>query len=364
MLELMPANEHMALPSLKPFFNSSSILDMVKNQLSYLEKSPAWQDYLHVTDPAYEYRANVLVKLHQAAADEQEVLEEIDIVRQPLDQEKVNAFRDDVQKSWLENSFLRKLFTHHKKFEAHPDSEPPDDLQAYGVHELSEKEPYIKQNRIEYPDWGTAYGRALANSEDRLLIAQILGVETNTTTENELDNAIIVRIAEMTSAGYSPIILCERTLLYQILYKSRHFRGHWALQNSLLDRLSGYGLYEETMVFSINGVPEKTIIILDLGAYATLVQYRPTEKNDFPLCISIDEISVEKAGSILEKNPSWAINPRTEETLSEEAAIRRIQQNVTIQIWERFRLENVNPKAGKIIQVIDAPKDIPTQETT
>lgn len=363
MLELMPANEHMALPSLKSFFNSASILDMVKNQLSYLEKSPAWQDYLHVTDPAYKYRANALVKLHQAAADEQEVLEEIDIVRQPLDQEKVNAFRDDVQKSWLENSFLRKLFTHHRKFEMHPDREPPNDLQAYGVHELSEKEAYIKQNRIEYPNWGATYGRALGNSEDQLLAAQILGVETKTTMENDLDNAIILRIAEMTSAGYSPIILCERTLLYQLIYKSPHFRGHWALQNSLLDRLSGHGLYEETMVFSINGIPEKTIIMLDFGAFATLVQYRPTEKSDFPLYISIDEISVEKAKSILEKNPAWAINPRTKEALSEEAAIRRIQQNVTIQIWERFRLENVNPKAGKVLQVMDTPKDIPTQET-
>ena len=74
----------------------------------------------------------------------------------------------------------------------------------------------------------------------------------------------------------------------------------------------------------------------------------PTEKNDFPLYISIDEISVEKAKSILEKNPAWAINPRTKEALSEEATIRRIQQNVIIQIWERVRLENVNAEAARM----------------
>jgi len=362
MLELMPTNENMALPDLKPFINSKGTLDTVKSQLTYIDNTPVWQDHLNINEPTYRYRADILLQIHQTAANQQEILEEIELVNQPLDQDKIKAFIKDVQKSWLESATLRTLFVYYKKYEPRPNADPPEGLLAFGVHELDDKGAYVQQNRIGYPDWGGAYGRSLGNSEEKLLSAEMLNLESTAVSEDDLDSVIQQTLAEMQSSAYTPIILCERSVLFETIYKSPHFKARWRAQNSLLDQLGAQGLYEDSLVFGLVGLQDKRIVLLDFRAYATLVQYRPTEKDDFPLYVSIEEISAEKAGEILNKNPDWAKHPKTKEPLSEEAALRRIQRRVIIQIRERFRLENINPKAGKALQIIDVPNSVPSQK--
>jgi hypothetical protein len=364
MLELMPTNENMALPDLKPFVNSRGTLDTVKNQLTYLENSAAWQDYLNVNTPTYRYRASALIQIHQKAADEQEILEEIELVNQPLDPEKIKSFFEDVEKSWLESATLRALFVYHNKYAERPAAEPPDGLLAWGVHKLDDKGAYVKQNRIGYPDWGGAYGRNLGQSEDKLLSVEISNLESETVPENNLDAAIQQTLAELKASEYKPIILSERSVLFKNLYKSPHFQTRWRAQNSLVDQLGAQGLYEDSLVFGLGGLQDKRIVLLDFRSYATLVQYRPTEKDDFPLYLYIEEISTERAREILEKNPDWAKHPQTKEALSEEEALRRIQKHVIIQIWERFQLENIDPKAGRVLRVIDAWNGVQSQEVT
>jgi len=190
----------------------------------------------------------------------------------------------------------------------------------------------------------------------------MFGLESITIPENNLDAALQQTLAEIKLSGYTPIILCERSILFESLYKSPHFQARWRVQNSLMEQLDAHGLYEDCLVFGLNGLQDNRIILLDFRSYATLVQYRPAEKNDFPLYVTIEEIPIEKAREILDKNPDWANHPKTKEALSEGAALRRIQQHVIIQIWERFRLENINQKAGKVLQVIDASNGVPSQE--
>jgi hypothetical protein len=364
MLELMPTNENMALPDLKPFVNSKGTLETVKNQLTYLENSAAWQDYLNVNTPTYRDRASALIQIHQEAADEQEILEEIELVNQPLDPERIKAFFEDVEKSWLESATLRSLFVYHNKYAERPAAEPPDGLLAFGLHKLDDKGAYVNQNRIGYPDWGGAYGRSLGQSEDKFLSVEISNLESATVPENNLDGAIQQTLAEMKASEYRPIILCERSVLFKKLYKSPHFQTRWRAQTSLLDQLGAQGLYEDSLVFGLGGLQDKRIVLLDFRSYATLVQYRPTEKNDFPLYLYVEEISTERAREILDKNPDWAKHPQTKEALSEEEALRRIQKHVIIQIWERFQLENIDTKAGRVLQVIDALNGVQSREAT
>jgi hypothetical protein len=353
MLELMPANENMALPNAKPFVESKGTLNTVKNQLTYLENNSPWQDYLHVDEPIYRTRANTLIHFHQTAADEQERLEEIELAIKPLDQIKIRSFAEDVQKSWLESGTLRNLFIFFDKYEQRPNADSPDGLLPFGVQKFDEKAAYVNQDRIGYPDWGGIYGRSLGNSEDAMLSAVMLNLDLKSILEEDFDSAIQQTVAEMKSSGYTPIILCERSILFGIMYKSPYFQTRWRAQNSLVEQLDANGLYEDCLVFSLGSLTDRRLIILDFRSYADLVQYRPLNEANFPLYISIEEISAAKAGEILDKNPDWAKHPKTKEPISEEAALRRIQQHVIIQIWERFRLENINPDAGRVIQIID-----------
>ena len=52
----------------------------------------------------------------------------------------------------------------------------------------------------------------------------------------------------------------------------------------------------------------------------------------------------------LVKNPELRNHPETGEKLSEDDAIRRIQQDVEHAIWQRIRMENVNPNAGIVVK--------------
>ena len=51
----------------------------------------------------------------------------------------------------------------------------------------------------------------------------------------------------------------------------------------------------------------------------------------------------------LVKSPELRKQHETDATLPEEDALRRMQQYVEIAIWQRFDIENINPKSGIII---------------
>ena len=362
MIALMPTNEDMAPPELKPNINSDSTSDTIVSQLTHLEDTPIWQDYLQVNKSTYEHRKKVLIQIHQTAVDQQKTLDEIEIAHKPLDQEKIKNFFENVEKSWLETSTLRTLFVYYKKYKPRPDAEPPEDLLAYGVNRLDEKGAYVQQNRVGYPDWGGSYGRSLGNSEDAILSANLLSLESISIQDNELATSISENLKKMKSLGYSPIILCERSLLFGSIYKLSNFQARWRTQNELGELLNAQGLYDDTLVFPIWSMSKKTIVLIDLKSFATLVQYRPTDGKDFPLHILIEEISDERAKEILVKNPDWSMHPKTEEKLSEEASIRRIQQHVHVQILERFRLEDIDKKAGRLLRVLDETNDTSDRE--
>lgn len=352
MLELMPTSKEMAQPQLKPFANGKGTLDTVMNQLSYLQETPIWQDYLKTNQQDYKFRENILVNIHQAAADQQQILEEIELVNQPLDQEKIRIFNEDVEKSWHESATLRSLFVYYNKYEQRPEVDPPENLHAYGIRELTDKGAYVQQNRINYPDWGGAYGRNLAIIEENLFIPELVRFNSTTVLENDIVSALQKVLADMKAAGYSPIILSERSVLFELLYKLPLFQARWRKQNDTVEQLGAIGLYEDSLVFDLGGLTGKRLVIVDIKAFATLVQYRPNEKENFPLHISIEEINLERARGILERNPDWALHPETKEELSEDAALRRIQQHVHVQIWERFKLEDIDQNAGRVIRVV------------
>lgn len=352
MLDLMPIGKDVSIPELKPLSNSKGTLDVVRGQISYLETTPIWQEYLHTREPSFEQRKNVLLEIHRAAAEKQRILEEIELVKQPLDSDKINAFIEEVKKAWLENSALRKLFVHYGNFILRPDVDPPEGLLAYGINELTDKGAFVNQTRIGYPDWGSSYGRGLAKGEEILIASDINSPTSDEISLEDLDEKLIQKLVELRSLGLNPVILCNRKMVFETLNKSKRFQYGWRVQDQeLLRKIGAVGLYDEAFVIDIEAPDSSRLILVDIQAYAKLVQYRPTETEDFPLSISIETLSDEEAAEILLKNPDWAKDSKTGAMLDQEAAIRKIRQHVHLQIWQRFRLEDKNPNAVRIIKV-------------
>jgi hypothetical protein len=365
MLDLMPIGQNASIPELKPLSNSKGTLDVVRSQISYLETTPIWQEYLHTSEPSFEQRKIVLLEIHRAAAEKQRILEEIELVNQPLDSDKISAFIEEVKKAWLESSALRQLFVHFGNYVPRPNADPPGGLLAIGINELTDKGAYVNQTRIGYPDWGSSYGRGLANGEEILIASDINNPTLDEISLEDLDEILKRKLGELRASGLNPVILCNRKMVFETLTKSERFQYGWRVQDQeLLRKMGAVGLYDEAFVIDIE-IPDSTrLILVDIKAYAKLVQYRPTEKEDFPLSISIETLSDEEAAKILQKNPDWAKDSETGAMLDQEAAIRKIRQHVHLQIWQRFRLEDKNPDAVRIIKVAHRPSESSPGEAT
>ena len=363
MLELMPTSPNVSIPELKPLANSKGTLDIVRQQVNYLGITPAWQEYLHTGEPAFEQRKKVLIEIHQAAADQQRILEEIELVNQPLDSEKIRAFIKEVEKTWLESSALRTLFTYYGNYIPRPKADPPEGLLAFGIDELTDKGAYVNQTRIGYPDWGGSYGRGLANGEELFIASEIDGAIPTEISIEDLDRALLQNLGELRSSGFNPVILCNRKMIFGTLKKSEHFQHSWRVQNKeFLKQMGAVGLYDKVPVIDIDISDSSRLTLVDFRVYAKLVQYRPTESEDFPLYVSIETINEEQAAEILLKRPEWAKDSETGDTLDLDSAIRKIRQHVYIRIWQRFRLEDKNPDAVRIIQIEQYPSQTPLGE--
>ncbi len=238
---------------------------------------------------------------------------------------------------------------HFHRYKPLPESEPPDELLQYGITKLDLKGAYVDQEKVIYPNFGEMYGRNLGNSENQKILEDIIDLSKNYIVANDIDERIKSHIDEMNLLGYSPVMFLKSSHWLEYSMESKLYQAEWKLANEVIELLDADGLFDETtFVFSTHTMNENTVVLVDLSAFATLCQYRPSEKTDFPLYISIEELDLQKANEILEANPDWGIDD-TEEEMSEEEAIRKIQQRVHLQILERFQLEDIDQKACRVL---------------
>jgi len=189
----------------------------------------------------------------------------------------------------------------------------------------------------------------MARGEDLLISAIFNKLPSVSISIDEFDIVIPRQLSLLQSNGFNPIVLYGNEL-HRKFYESKNYEPKWRATKTGPKELKHLdGFYNESLVIRYPGNPN-TVVICDITEFGDLVQYKvDEEKPDFPLSFSIKEISEEQAKEYLVKNPELAKHPDTGKVLLEKDALRRIQQDVELAIWQRFEVENINPKAGIVI---------------
>jgi hypothetical protein len=169
----------------------------------------------------------------------------------------------------------------------------------------------------------------------------------------DFDQVLQENIERLRAQGFNPIILYGHKLHRQF-FESKNYEPRWRSTKLVpkgLEFLEGF--FKDTFVFRFPVEPN-CVVIYDPARFGEFVHYKVDEdKPDFPLSISVNIISEEKAKEYLVKNPDLAKQLDTGEVLSEKDAIRKVQQHVELAIWQRFKIENVDKKSGIVIKFDD-----------
>lgn len=344
--------------TIKPRKEIKGMLDSIKsNTKDFLEKEN-WV-FLRNRISQMEKRGKILENSYQAAYEKQVVMEELEIIKFPISKSKIDSFITEVEKAWKIHGRLREIFTYYGKYSPKPDEFPRKKLIPFGHYVRTPKELFLENPRVGYPLWGENYGRSLAQGEDINIAAYLNKVPTKSIPLEKFDEEIEKQILNLNKKGYKPIILFGHDL-YEKIHNSKKFEPSWRITKKPPEGLTNFfsGYYEAIPVFSYPG-DSNSILICDFSKFGSLVQYK-VDKDipDFPLQIRIEEITETRAKEFITKNPKLLIDSVTKSELSEEEALRKIQQEVILAIWEKFDVEDIDLNAGFIIRFKDTKKKI------
>lgn len=336
---------------IKPSQEIKGMLDSIKSTTKDFLESNKWA-FLRDRITKIEERGKILENTYQKAYEKQVIIEELEIIKSPLSVSKINSFILEVEKAWQTHAQMRQLFTYYGKYISNPNNLPAKNLVPFGHYVRNPKELFLENPRASYVLWGENYGRSLAQGEDTRIAAYLNKLPTKSTFLRNFEKEIKKQIIKLKSKGYDLIILFGHDL-YQRFHESPNYDPAWRItKNKLAGFPSFNGYYDEIPTFSYP--TESSILICDFSKLGKLVQYKvDKETSEFPLQIKINEISQSRAEEYLRKNPKLITDSTTSKKLSKDEALRKIQLDVELAIWENFDVEDIDINAGVIIYFRD-----------
>lgn len=190
----------------------------------------------------------------------------------------------------------------------------------------------------------------MAQGENHRIIGYLSKLPTKRISLANIDREISIQIADLRSNGYNPIMLWGHDFI-DYLSNSEKYEPHWKTTKPKPEGIINFHGYYNDVTVILHPTNPKTILICDFSKIGTLTQYKVDEKtSDFPLQIFIKEISIERAKEYLNKYPQLLKHPESGKEMSFEDALRIVQQDIELAIWQRNFLENLDFNAGVIIE--------------
>jgi hypothetical protein len=133
------------------------------------------------------------------------------------------------------------------------------------------------------------------------------------------------------------------------------FQPAWRSRETLPVIPGVEGRYAGAILIRIpGGIPENQVVVVDLRRFATLVQYPPDTEGNYPLRVSVERITQDRARQLHEATPGLASDPASGQPLQGDAAARWFQLHAMVEVSERIQFEGIDTAAGLRIAVLDA----------
>ena len=346
-LELTPENPESTI-DIEPTSNTKGILDSTKGNIEHFKGNEAWRPIVNGLGN-FNLRSEILEKSIAIAHSKQLVFEEIDLVQSPINDDKVNDFLNDVEKTWQETGKMRRLFIEYNRYIPKPNVAPPKEIAPFGFYHRVPKGAFVDQPRISYVGFGESYGRGMAQGEDKIICAAFNKLPTVQASLSNFNDAILRELLVLQAKGLNPIILHGHELHRQF-NETKYFEPYWRSQKSTPNNLKNIsGFFKDTAVISTT-IGSKIVVIFEPAIFGDLVQYKVDEnKSDFPLSFTLTEISEERAKKYIVDHPEFTKHPESGVELLEDDALRKVRQNIELALWQKFDIENIDQEAGVVI---------------
>lgn len=323
--------------SLDPTPNSESNLNAVKRQCSnILANSAKWSPVIgNMSSGEFTARAENFMKLHERAAEKQKAIESKWLIEQPLDEQKMDEFKNKITKSWENSSEMRTII---KKIGNYVDKlTVSENVQILGLQEWIPKNEFVKQDTIVVAGI-EQFGLAMSRGEDKKICSVLL---TNCSSQSVVEKVIAAKISEVVKqmkekSCNANAILVGGLKIVNELQKTNIFKPRWEIKTSSVLNLLGFeGYFSELPVFFVNELDKNAICIVDLKKVGTFNQYRVQKSDIGILHFDIQFIDEKTAKEYVKSNPKLMENEKGEK-LSEIKASSKLQQFVFVKILERF----------------------------
>ncbi|MEK9147344.1 MAG: hypothetical protein AAB593_00280, partial [Patescibacteria group bacterium] len=232
-----------------------------------------------------------LKSLLEKAKKEQELLEQEFIKTVSISENKVKEFKEEILKSFDKGSDLRKIFN---KFEAYNDKtneEIGTTVPSMGYNQIDQKAAFIENWYVHYGGWGEQYGRGMADSEDKIVLGQMIeGVDIRKNIDKK---DILTEISTYIESNKleNPILLhtLEHLTNFELKKNSIFFDRY--RKDCPAHALNDLHSYEGIVKINDNIIPvinifvsepslRNKILIIDLKKFISWNQYSPIDKDE------------------------------------------------------------------------------------
>jgi hypothetical protein len=345
-IEIVPYTNKL-VPSITPSFRSRDIYESIEKISKEIINSDLWIEIFHITgiDNLNE-RVTAIINIFCEAKNKLEFLEEQNVINSPIVPELVDSFKTKVKKSWEKETIIRRLILKLGKYQEKYDALALQNLPSIQLSTLIPKNAFIIQKQVDYSRIGEFFGSEFANIEDHFLGSQLCAEEKITLNHEVFTERINQKIAELGKLNFSLLIIYNGEDIRKELNLSDHFIPSWRMKNNPLGDITIEGLFNNIPVISNAGLLLNSIHLVDLLHIGVLMQYKHQPGDSTLVLIHIDPLTDEKAQKLVDKKPDdWMINPISGEMEDRDKGIRRVLQNVNLQIREYCRFEEINRKA-------------------
>lgn len=277
---------------------------------------------------------------------------------------KVAEFRTSFVDGYYENCSVRKIINAFGAVTLQKKKDMDSMDSNFGLNELSDKGPFLEDWHVSYSDWGSSYGRGLANAENYFLIETISQNISKKITVNEdsfrndVKNAIdsleapilIHNVGRVTGRQYLSEIESYKSR-YLSEFSSEGLDPTLESLESFEGRIDHKGKVIPVFAYAKNEESEDEFLFVDLKNLGRLRQIEVENANvkidEIRSQFSLDIISLserdEERLKLLAAKPEWLIEePEPDSYLKEK---------VVIKIFEKFDWELLNSKAGISLMV-------------
>lgn len=324
---------------------------------------PALRDRAILTPEQWQ-QIDTFKTLLQKSKEAVDRAEKDQLIQSSVDPEKLTNFIAKIVATRTEHGKLRQLFIKAGSYAAEPWDGSLSKIPSWGFNQLDDKGAFVTNYRVAYPNWGEAYGRGLAQTEDSVGFKKLLG-EAATKLRCERDSFFSAVERAISDNGLrDPIVIHSLLSQLELSRQGDVFIARYRSDCPITPYndsagFSGVLKFKGCIVpvISLFVTDEKLkgrALVADLARFARWHQFSAADDSSEvanvhdSIFVRVTDLNVDNdlRETIIKDNPPY-LNDENDKD-------RYLRTRVVVKVYERFELELLTPSAGVAVEILNS----------